>query len=176
MKICTWRVSWVILASKGWDGLEHPHHTKQLTFNFNFHLPIFSQTPVAAVSESFTNHLVRPQKTRASGKEGKFETEGLCGIALPSSHLPQPVHEISPSGSAYFKWAPYPVGYWHVTLRKQVFIEKTCKRHIWNPGLVFRYQLFSSKMTYTQWKNRPILVSCLFCPKPEESIYQFDSQ
>lgn len=40
------------------------------------------------------SHLDRPQKSRASGKEGMFKIEGLCGTSLPSSHLPQPVQEI----------------------------------------------------------------------------------
>lgn len=69
MKICTWSTSLQHLRSdQGWNVSEqgtYHHHTKKLTFNFTFCLPIFSQTPIAAVSESFTNHLVRPQKTQS---------------------------------------------------------------------------------------------------------------
>lgn len=64
---------------------------------FLSHSPTFSQTPVTAVSESFANHLVRPQKSRASGKEGTFKIEGLYGTC---SHLPQPLREIP----IWFSW------------------------------------------------------------------------
>lgn len=79
--------------------------------------PPLSQTPAAAVSESFTDHLLRPRKSRAPGKRGKFEMEGLCGISLLSSHLLQLPREISPSGSAYSK---HSLPWGCVTPRKQV--------------------------------------------------------
>lgn len=121
------------------------------------------------------SHLDRPQKSRASGKEGMFKIEGLCGTELPAP-ICHSQYRRFPIWFSWLQMGSLPCGLVtccyrvSVTPRKQGFREITCKCPIWNLAPVFCFHLFSSTKICMWFKNRSILASCLLCSETEEFI------